>query len=115
MGCGSETSSARFYRISRGREPVREWLQALPREDRQIIGEDIKDVEFAWPLGLPLVRSLGRDLWEVRSSLAQGRIARVIFCIADGQMVLLHALLKKAQKTPRQEIDLALQRMASEE
>ncbi len=72
-------------------------------------------MEFAWPLGLPLVRSLGRDLWEVRSSLTQGKIARVIFCIADGQMVLLHAFIKKTQKTPQQEIDLALKRKNSEE
>jgi hypothetical protein len=50
---------ARFYRSESGREPVREWLKGLPQDDRRILGEDIKDVEFAWPLGLPLVRSLG--------------------------------------------------------
>ena len=102
---------ARFYRNSNGREPVREWLKELPPADRRIIGEDIKDVEFAWPLGLPLVRSLGRSLWEVRSSLTQGRIARIIFCVAGGQMVLLHGFIKKTQSTPTQEIDLALKRM----
>jgi phage-related protein len=79
------------------------------------MGEDIKDVEFAWPLGLPLVRSLGRELWEVRSSLSHGRIARVIFCVTDGQMVLLHAFIKKTQKTPQQEIDLALKRMQGDQ
>jgi phage-related protein len=102
---------ARFYRNSNGREPVREWLKELPRRDRGIIGEDIKDVEFAWPLGLPLVRSLGHGLWEVRSTLTQGRIARIIFCVAGGSMVLLHGFIKKTQTTPRQEIELALQRM----
>lgn len=102
---------ARFYLSASGREPVREWLKELPAEDRRIVGEDIKDVEFAWPLGLPLVRSLGRELWEVRSSLTQGRIARIIFCVTDGQMVLLNGFIKKTQKTPSQEIDLALRRM----
>lgn len=106
---------ARFYRTPNGREPVREWLKDLPAADRRILGEDIKDVEFAWPLGLPLVRSLGRELWEVRSSLTQGRIARVIFCVIDGQMVLLHAFIKKTQKTPQQEIDLALKRMLGDQ
>jgi phage-related protein len=106
---------ARFYRTPNGREPVREWLKDLPAADRRILGEDIKDVEFAWPLGLPLVRSLGRELWEVRSSLTQGRIARVIFCVTDGQMVLLHAFIKKTQKTPQQEIDLALKRMLGDQ
>ena len=102
---------ARFYRTPSGREPVREWLKDFPAEDRRIIGEDIKDVEFSWPLGLPLVRALGRELWEVRSSLTQGRIARVIFCVTDGQMVLLNGFIKKTQKTPQQQIDLALKRM----
>jgi phage-related protein len=106
---------ARFYRTPGGREPVREWLKDLPYDDRRIMGEDIKDVEFAWPLGLPLVRSLGRELWEVRSSLTQGRIARTIFCVTAGQMVLLHSFIKKTQKTPSQEIELALKRMKGDE
>jgi len=55
---------ARFYRSDSGQEPVREWLKSLDAEDRRIIGEDIKDVEFAWPIGMPLVRSLGRELWK---------------------------------------------------
>jgi hypothetical protein len=49
---------ARFYRSDSGREPVREWLKSLDAEDRRIIGEDIKDVEFSWPIGMPLVRAL---------------------------------------------------------
>jgi phage-related protein len=99
---------ARFYRSNAGNEPVREWLKSLDPEDRRVIGEDIKDVEFSWPIGLPLVRSLGRELWEVRSSLPRGRIARVIFCIAEEHLVLLHGFIKKTQKTPRYEIVLAL-------
>jgi phage-related protein len=58
---------------------------------------------------MPLVRSLGLDLWEVRSSLPRGRIARVIFCVEQGSMVL-HGFMKKTQKTPQQDIDLALKR-----
>jgi phage-related protein len=58
-----------------------------------------------------LVRGLGHGLWEVRSSLPQGRIARVLFCIAGGRMVLLHAFIKKAQKTPDSDLDLASKRM----
>ena len=67
---------------------MREWLKSLDAADRRIIGEDIKDVEFSWPIGMPLVRSLGRDIWEVRSSLPRGRIARVLFCIERECMVL---------------------------
>jgi phage-related protein len=101
---------ARFYRSASGREPVREWLKSLAAEDRQTIGEDIKDVEFSWPVGMPLVRSLGREIWEVRSGLSHGRIARVLFCVEPDCMVLLHGFLKKTQKTPGRELDLAIQR-----
>lgn len=101
---------AAFYQLPSGREPVREWLKALEEEDRKIVGEDIKDVEFSWPIGMPLCRSLGKGLWEVRSDLAGGRIARVIFCIVGSQMVLLHGFLKKTQKTPAADLELALRR-----
>ena len=101
---------ASFYRSDSGREPVREWLKGLQAEDRKVIGEDIKDVEFSWPIGMPLVRSLGRELWEVRSHLPRGRIARVLFCVDQGSMVLLHAFIKKTQKTAQRDIALALNR-----
>ncbi len=89
---------------------MREWLKGLEPEDRKVIGEDIKDVEFSWPIGMPLVRSLGHELWEVRSSLLHGRIARVVFCVERECMVLLHGFVKKTQKTPQHEIALARKR-----
>jgi phage-related protein len=101
---------AAFYQLSSDREPVREWLKALAAEDRRIIGEDIKDVEFSWPIGMPLCRALGKGLWEVRSDLTNGRIARVLFCIHDGRMVLLHGFMKKTQKTPDADLELAIKR-----
>ena len=110
MAPGMKRLPARFYRSDSGREPVREWLKALDPEDRKVIGEDIKDVEFSWPIGMPLVCSLGRELWEVRSGLPNGRIARVIFCIEQERMVLLHGFIKKTRKTPQHDIDLALKR-----
>ena len=87
-------------------QPVREWLRSLPKEDRLEIGGDIQSVQFGWPLGLPLVRHLQGDLWEVRSSL-NNRIARVIFAIEDGTMFLLHGFIKSSQKTPSDELKLA--------
>ena len=102
---------ARFYRSESGREPVREWLKRLLPVDRKVIGEDIKDVEYSWPIGMPLVRSIGQGLWEVRSHLTGGRIARVLFCTTKNCMVLLHGFIKTTQKTPKSEIQLALTRM----
>jgi phage-related protein len=99
-----------FYALPTGREPVREWLLSLDRDDRKAIGEDIKDVEFAWPIGMPLCRALSNGLWEVRSDLRRGRISRVIFCVHGGRMVLLHGFIKKTQKTPADVLSLALRR-----
>jgi len=110
MNPGLKRLPAHFYRLDSGKEPVREWLRELEPEDRKAIGEDIKDVEFSWPIGMPLVRPLGRELWEIRSSLPRGRIARVLFCVEQGSMVLLHGFIKKTQKTPPREINLALKR-----
>jgi phage-related protein len=101
---------AAFYQSDTGSEPVREWLRSLPAEDRRILGYDIGVVEFGWPIGMPVCRSLGDGLWEVRSSLSGGRIARVLFCIAEGQMVLLHGFIKKSQKTPAPDLALARRR-----
>ncbi len=102
---------AAFYALPSGREPVRDWLRELDAEDRRRIGVDIKDVEFSWPIGMPLCRALGGGLWEVRTDLIGGRIARTIFCVADGRMVLLHAFIKKTRKTPAADLALAEKRM----
>ncbi len=100
----------RFYRSPSGAEPVRDWLLSLSREDRLVIGTDIKAVEFGWPVGLPVCRGLGDGLWEVRSSL-KNRIARVLFCITGETMWLLQSFIKKQPKTPRKDMDLARRRM----
>jgi len=99
-----------FFQTSTGKEPVREWLKDMDVGNRKIIGEDIKLVQFRWPLGMPLVRKMGADLWEVRSHLENGNIARTFFIVKDLQMILLHGFIKKSQKTPQKEIDLALSR-----
>ena len=104
---------ARFFAAASGTEPVREWLLGLAVEDRRAIGRDIAVVEFRWPLGMPTCRQLRGDVWEVRTSLAGGRIARVLFAIEDGELVLLHGFLKKTQRTPPEAIRLAKQRLGS--
>jgi len=98
-----------FYATATGAEPVRDWLRSLPAEERKIIGEDIKTVQFGWPLGLPIARKLAPGLWEVRSRLAT-RIARVLFSVKDERMVLLHGFIKKTRRTPAADIRLAQSR-----
>jgi phage-related protein len=98
-----------FFRTTAGSEPAREWLKKLPHSERLIIGEDLKTVQFRWPLGMPLVRSLGDGLWELRSNLPT-RIARCLFYVHQGRIVVLHAFIKKTQKTPPEDKVLALKR-----
>ncbi len=100
----------RFFRTDAGAEPVREWLKDLPAIDRKTIGEDIKTVQFGWPLGMPLVDHLDGDIWEVRSKLGN-RIARVLFALDGQTMVLLHGFIKKQQATPKPDLDLAKDRL----
>jgi len=94
-----------FYRTSGGAEPVLEWLRSLPAEDRRAIGTDLATVQFGWPIGMPLCRPLGDRLWEVRSSLPSRRIAR------EGRIGVVHGFIKKTQKTPADDLDLARRRM----
>jgi phage-related protein len=101
---------ASFYRSANDAEPVREWLKELPEADRRHVGQDIRTAEFGWPVGMPLCRPLGGGLWEIRSNLPRGRIARVIFCVSSGRMVLLHGFEKKTQKTPQLDLELARKR-----
>jgi phage-related protein len=101
----------RFYRTAPGREPVLEWLRGLDKEDRRAIGLDLMRVQFGWPVGMPLVRSLKDGLWEVRSALPSRRIARLMLCFHENKIVALHGLIKKTQRTPLVDINVARQRM----
>jgi phage-related protein len=103
--------SVNFYRSDSGKEPVRNWLKSLSREDKKIIGEDIKTAQFGWPIGMPLIRPLGKGIYEVRSTL-KNNIARVIFTVENKRMILLHGFIKKDQKTPKNDLELALKRLA---
>ena len=98
-----------FFQTEAGREPVREWLKGLPKEERRIIGEDIMTVQFRWPLGMPLVDNLGSGIWEIRSRLAN-RIARTLFFVHEEEIILLHGFIKKTRKTPNEDRALALRR-----
>lgn len=101
-----------FYRTETGKEPVREWLKELPRDDKRQIGEDIKTAQLGWPLGMPLIRKVDNDLWEVRTRLESG-IARVFFTVDGEHMILLHGFIKKSQKTPQNELKTAVTRLGN--
>jgi phage-related protein len=100
-----------FFKTRAGNEPVREWLKSLSLADKRTIGEDIKTVQFGWPIGIPVVRKIEPGLWEVRSSLKSG-IARVMFTVEGNLMVLIHGFIKKTQKIPLDDLKRARERLA---
>ena len=99
-----------FYRSSGGKEPVREWLKALDAPDRLAVGQDLMRAQWRWPVGMPLCRGMGQGLWEIRTELPSKRIARVLLCLDEGDLVALHAFINKTQKTPDDELALARRR-----
>ena len=99
-----------FYRTRGGSEIVRDWLRQLDEKERNAIGLDLMRIQFRWPVGMPLCRALGDGLWELRTSLPANRIARVLFCVTQERIVVLHGFIKKTQKTPDNELALARKR-----
>ena len=100
-----------FYRTAAGAEPVRDWLRSLSVEDRRAIGTDLATVQVGWSVGMPLCRALGSGLWEIRTTLSNNRIARLVFFVAEGRIGVVHGFIKKTQKTPPADLALAQRRM----
>jgi len=100
-----------FYRTEGGAEPVKDWLRTLPESDRHNIGFDLATLQVGWPVGMPLCRSLGGGLWELRSNLPSRRNARILFFVHEDQIGIVHGFIKKTQTTPPNDIDLARRRM----
>ena len=100
-----------FWRSASGREPVREWLIGLSREDKKKIGTDFQRVQFGWPIGMPLCRPLAERLFELRTSLSSRREARVLFGVQAGQIRVVHAFMKKTRATTAEDMALARQRL----
>jgi len=102
---------AHFWASESGNEPVRDWLKKLPKKDRQTVGFDLRQLQFGWPIGMPLCRPIGKGLWELRSTLASHRIARVFLTHHDGALILLHGFIKKDQQIPKADLELARKRL----
>jgi len=110
MGMNIPILNVYFFATETNNEPVRQWLQSLTSKDKKLIGEDIKTIQFGWPLGMPLVRHIDGEIWEIRSRLSEG-IARILFLLDGNSMILIHAFIKKQQKTPKPDLDLAKHRV----
>jgi phage-related protein len=103
--------SVTFYKSAMGNNPVVKWFRDLNREDRKRLGLDLLRVQENWPVGMPICKSLGKGLWEVRCILSNSRISRIMFFTHDSEICVVHAFIKKAQTTPQLELELARKRM----
>ncbi len=99
-----------FYRSLSGNEPVRDWLMENHSANRRAIGLDLQRVQYRWPVGMPLVRPMGKGLFEVRTPLPDGTTARVMVCFHDGALFALHGFIKKTQTTPASDLEIARKR-----
>ena len=100
-----------FYESLTGKLPVRDWLLQLSEEDRKLVGIDLATVEYGWPIGMPICKSLGSGLWEVRTDLSDKKIVMLLFCTHNNRLWSLHGFVKKSQKTPKADMDRARKRM----
>lgn len=99
-----------FYRNSNGKEPVRDWLKSLSKSEKKKIGEDIKMVQYGWPVGMPVIKNVEKGLWEIRSSLQRGE-ARILVAVKGNRVILLHGFLKKTQKISVKDLEIARRRL----
>lgn len=107
---GARETLVVFYTTPAGGSVVLDWLKSLPDAERAVIGQDLMCVQFRWPVGMPLCRSLGAGLWEVRSDCPGNRIARLLFSIVEDRIVVLHGSIKKTRKTPDDDMKLSRRR-----
>lgn len=99
-----------FYQLASGREPVREWYKEQPKADWDAIGQDLGRVQWRFPVVMPLCCAMGNGLYEVRTSLPSGRVARTFIMYYRGRLIALHGFIKKTQKTPEADLKLAQRR-----
>ncbi|MEL3904614.1 MAG: type II toxin-antitoxin system RelE/ParE family toxin [Treponemataceae bacterium] len=99
-----------FFKNENDKQPCREFILSLDRDSKREIGISVFTVQQGFPMGLPLVRKIEADLWEIRIKLPAG-ICRLFFTICGSTIVLLHGFIKKSQKTPLNELNIARTRL----
>lgn len=101
-----------FYETGAGNEIILNFIRGFDANDKRKICEDLMTVQIGYPLGLPLCRPLGNGLSEVRISLPSKREVRLIFTFDSEtqSLIVLHAFIKKTQKTPKADLQLAKSR-----
>ena len=103
----------RFYRTASGNDVVLDFIRKLSERDRKVVGEDLLALQFGYPMGPPLCKPVRNGLWELRSSLPSGNEARLVYFFHSSSrfLIVVNAFIKKTQRMPPAEIELAERRM----
>jgi phage-related protein len=103
-----------FYRTTSGRNPIEEFLDSLPDRDAQKVTWVLRLVERLDLVPQQYFKKLvgTEDLWEIRSQIGGNRYRLLGFFDGPQLLILTNGFMKKRQKTPRQEIELANKRRA---
>jgi len=101
-----------FYKTHNNKSPVKDWISTLSTKTKVKIFRHLELLEkFGLELKEPYVKNLGDKLYEVRVKDQLGIYRIIYFANTGKKFVLLHGFIKKTQKTPKKELELAKQRM----
>lgn len=100
----------KFFQTARGNYPVKEFIDELDKTTQTRVAKYIRLlIDYGPYLKPPYIKKLQNKLFELRIS---GKIAvRIFYTITDSEYYLLHAFKKKSKKTPRSELEIALDRI----
>lgn len=97
-----------FYLDQRGKSPPLDFINSLPMMEQAKIRNALRLLtEFGTQLTMPHARHIEGKLWELRP----GSVRLFYFTYINQQFVILHGYIKKSNKAPTNEIELALKRM----
>lgn len=103
-----------FYKDNSGKSPVEEFILNLGRSNRVLTAKTQQGIEKLRNRAYhrePLSKYLESELWELRIK-AGSDILRIIYTFAKGRIIiLLHIFIKKKQKTPTGELEIARKRL----
>lgn len=101
-----------FYKTLENKCPVKEWMTTLNMKTKVKVFRHLELLErFGLELKEPYVKRLGDKLYEVRVKDQQGIYRIIYFAHTGKKFILLHGFVKKTQKTPKKELELAYLRM----
>jgi phage-related protein len=103
-----------YYRDRNNRYPIQEFIKGLSQTARAAVIRDIDLLaELGLALGAPTVKPIKgvRKLWELRTKTADGAIRIFYVAVTGKRFVLLHGFIKKTEKTPKIELDVAAKRL----